>query len=816
MTRKTLFTAASVLGLATITVVVASCSSVGRSGSVSPSPRAFNNPSGERADTRVLENRGLADAEQIYDYLRPGNEGTSLSGVAPDSSLLIPSDLTLFNYAVPSENFDAPPASLNLEDDLDLAGQDSQGRNGLNTRGLFGGGGGGGPAERPRARFTITETEYEWVTAGPLPPNEELWIISTSDIPAPQPQKLRFNGLEFDVEDIGPGTLVATPLGSTDFVPAALQHTDVQADIAGFIASVGVKQTFANPFDVKIEATYVFPLPQNSAVSEFVMTVGERRIRGIVREREQAEQIYADARAAGHVASLMTQERPNIFTQKVANIEPGAAIDIDVTYFHTLPMRDGAYEFVFPMTVGPRYNPGGIGTGVGAVGRGNPGASGQQTEVTYLKPGERTGHDVSIEVTLDAGGMLGVVETPTHRTEADFSRMSEGLASVRLADDAVIPNKDFVLRYRLRDDSLLPALITHRDEESGYFSLTIHPPSAEILREKSGEMPLEIIFLVDTSGSMRGTPLKQAKDAIARTLDRLGPNDAFQIIRFANESAPLGDRVVRATDRNKRDAMRKVNAMGAQGGTEMLAGVETALGFPHDRERLRFVCFLTDGFIGNEGEVLRAVDERLGEARLFSFGVGTSTNRFLMERLAVMGRGAAAFLLPDESGADVMNEFLETVRTPALANIDIDFGDLPVDGISPARIPDLYAGRPVTIMGRFDPNFDSSTVISVRGRTGRSEIVMDIDFVPGANEHRALADLWARSYIAEEINHALRTPGVNPMRTVRDTALRHQLLSPFTAFIAVDSSRITSGAYGVSTVQPVNVPEGVRYDTTVR
>jgi Ca-activated chloride channel homolog len=327
---------------------------------------------------------------------------------------------------------------------------------------------------------------------------------------------------------------------------------------------------------------------------------------------------------------------------------------------------------------------------------------------------------------------------------------------------------------------------------------------------------LEIIFVVDTSGSMSGEPLSQAKEAIAHTLGQLGPDDGFQIIRFANDASPLGDRVVRATEGNVRDALAKLRSLRAKGGTEMLAGVRTALSFPHDRERTRFVCFLTDGFIGNEGQVLGAVDDYLGDARLFAFGVGSSTNRFLMERLSVMGRGAVAFLGPNAPSAPVMDAFLERVRTPALADIEIDFGGLPVDGLSPERMPDLYAGRPVTIMGRFNPGFANSETIRVTGRTGRDDVTLDVPFDADNDEHPALADLWARSLIAEEINRALRTPGVDPTESIKALALSHALLSPYTAFVAVDSARITGGDFGVSVTQPINVPDGVRYETTVR
>lgn len=768
MTRRTLSNIALALGVTVLLVTIGACAMESRQGG----PAGTNSFAGQDRERTPM----LGDIPLLHD-LTPSTGSGSVA-------------------------FDPVESERNLRETRPaLAGQSAPGS----------GAAGGRSPSTERARAATA-----WATAGPLPPNEELWVIATTHDDAPEPERYSFNGVEFGREDIGAGALVVTRPGATEFVPAPLQHTDVHADIAGFIASVGVEQTYANPFDVKIEATYVFPLPQNSAVSEFVMTVGERRIRAVVREREEAERIYEEARRAGHTASLMTQERPNIFTQKVANIEPGEAIDIDITYFHTLAQRDGWYEFVFPMTVGPRYNPAGVSHGVGAVGRSDERTSGQPTEVVYLSPDERTGHDVSLEVSIDAGAPLDTITCATHACAMDLDRLSEGVATVRLASESTIPNRDFVLRYRVNNDTTRPALVTHRDEESGYFALTLHPPRAELLEELAGEVPVEIIFVVDTSGSMRGEPLGQAKQAIEHTLRRLGPDDAFQIIRFANDASPLGDRVVRATDRNVREALHKLRSLRAKGGTEMLAGVRTALSFPSDRERTRFVCFLTDGFIGNEGQVLSAVDDYLGDARLFSFAIGSSPNRFLMERLAVMGRGAVAFLGPDESGAPVMDAFLDRVRTPALADIAIDFGDLPVNGLSPVRVPDLYAGRPVTIMGRFDPRFDGSETIRVTGRTGRGEVTLDVHLTSDNAEHPALADLWARAFIAEEINYALRTPGVDPTESIKNLALSHALLSPFTAFIAVDTARVTEGEYGVSVTQPVRVPDGVRYETTVR
>ncbi len=314
-------------------------------------------------------------------------------------------------------------------------------------------------------------------------------------------------------------------------VPLPLKHTDVKGRISGYIATVNVVQQFHNPYDEKIEAVYVFPLPQNAAINEFVMIIGERKIRGIIRERAEAERIYQEARRQGYTASLLTQERPNIFTQKVANIEPGKDIDVHIKYFNTLAYVDGWYEFVFPMVVGPRFNPPGFTDGVGAVGRGKSGISGQKTEVQYLAPNERSGHDISLLVDVDAGVKIEKLLCPSHVTKKTSD--APGRATVKLSSRDSIPNKDFVLRYKVAGRQLKSAFVTHQDKRGGYFSLMLYPPASLSDVERS---PMEMIFVLDCSGSMSGKPIAKAKDAITRALKKLEPDDTFQVIRFSNNA----------------------------------------------------------------------------------------------------------------------------------------------------------------------------------------------------------------------------------------------------------------------------------------
>ena len=527
---------------------------------------------------------------------------------------------------------------------------------------------------------------------------DEIWVIAKAET---QPV-----GTEYDTP--GCGAMLAKV--EEKEIPLPLKHTDVKGQISGYIATVHVIQQFHNPYDEKIEAVYVFPLPQNAAVNEFVMVIGERRIRGIIRERKEAEQIYREARRQGHVASLLTQERPNIFTQKVANIEPGKEIDVDIKYFNTLAYVDGWYEFVFPMVVGPRFNPPGTTDGVGAVGRGKTGLSGQETEVQYLKPNERSGHDIAVAVDIDAGVEIEEIASPSHAIKN--SKSTPQKAHIRLSELDTIPNKDFVLRYKVAGKRIKSALVTHTDERGGFFTLMLYPP--DDLRHLK-RAPMEMVFVLDCSGSMSGQPIARAKDAVKRALRKLEPDDTFQVIRFSQSASQFGPNPVPATPENVRKAIEYVDALRGGGGTMMIEGVKAALDFPHDPRRFRLVSFLTDGYIGNEAQILGAVHDKLGSSRIFSFGVGSSVNRYLLDRMAKLGKGAVAYVGLNDSSSDIVDRFYDCISHPALTDVEIDWGSLEVTGVYPARTPDLFVGRPLIVTGRF--NGRQETTIRVTGST---------------------------------------------------------------------------------------------------
>jgi Ca-activated chloride channel family protein len=444
-----------------------------------------------------------------------------------------------------------------------------------------------------------------------------------------------------------------------------------------------------------------------------------------------------------------------------------------------------------------------------AVAAGAPGSSGQPTEVAYLPPEVRSGHEVSLAVDVDAGLPLATVASPSHAVELE--RTGASRATVRLAGGSTIPNRDFVLRFQVAGVGNRASLFTCADATGGYLTLLVQPPDQ--LRELPRQ-PLELVFLLDCSGSMSGAPIAQAKAAVELALQLLGPQDSFQIIRFSERASAFGSTPVPATAANLAAGRRYLAGLQGEGGTEMLTGIRAALQMPHDREKLRFVAFLTDGYIGNESQVFAAVREGLGSARIFSLGVGSSVNRYLLEGVARLGRGAVGYLLHDEEPGRAVAQLWERVSRPALTDLEIDWGGTRVHEVFPPRPPDLYAGRPVVVTARYDGPAPKS--VRLRGRVGSGHAEFDAVVSEASDASvAALPAVWARRKIQSLSDHAeIEGIAAAPAR-VEELALSYGLMSAFTSFVAVDASGRTAGDHGTTVQVPVPMPAGVRYDTTV-
>lgn len=589
-----------------------------------------------------------------------------------------------------------------------------------------------------------------------------------------------------------------------------LKHTDVKAEISGFLSRVRVTQEFENPFKEKIEAVYTFPLPQNAAVDDMTMTVGDRTVRGRILPREEARNVYEAARAGGQVASLLDQERPNIFTQAVANIMPGEKVTVTISYVETLKYENGAYEFVFPMVVASRYVPGAL------VGLGDRGTSPNTTQVpdaSKITPpltpqGTRAGHDISVEVALDAGVPLDNLKSNSH--EIDVEKPNGSSALVRLKNKTEIPNKDFVLKYDVAGGRIEDAVLTHRTEKGGFFTLILQPPDRVTVEDVT---PKEIVFVLDTSGSMHGFPIEKAKEAMKLALDGLYPQDTFNLITFAGDTHILFPQPVPATKANLAKAQAFLTSRAGGGGTEMMKAIKAALDPSDAQGHIRVVCFMTDAEVGNDFEIISEVQKH-PNARVFAFGIGSSINRFLLDKIAEEGRGEVEYVALNDDGSAAARRFYERVRSPLLTDISIDWGGMPMADVYPKRIPDLFSAKPVVLSGRYTKG--GRGVIRLKGRMSGRDFVREIPIELPETEarHDVLATLWART----RIDDLMRQDYIGVQRgnahadlkdTITQIGVEYRLMTQFTSFVAVEEMVVTDGGEPRRIEVPVEMPEGM-------
>jgi Ca-activated chloride channel family protein len=610
-----------------------------------------------------------------------------------------------------------------------------------------------------------------------------------------------------------PGSLqVVDPSGKPKAV-CPLKHTDVKAQISGFLSRVVVTQEFENPFKEKIEAVYTFPLPQNAAVDDMTMIVGNRTVRGKILRREEAEAVYEAAKTNGQTASLLNQERPNIFTQSVANILPGEKIKITISYVETLKYENGSYEFVFPMVVGPRYVPGGA-AGASQANSGNGFApntdrvpDGSRITPRPVPAGMRVGHDISLDVTLDAGVPIDALDSKTHDVNVD--RPDDRRARVRLKDEDTIPNKDFVLRFDVAGKKIEDALLTHSAGTGGYFTFILQPPERVTAEDVT---PKELVFVLDTSGSMSGFPIEKAKETMKLALDNLYPYDTFNLITFAGDTHILFPEPVPATKENLQKAQAFLETRQGSGGTEMMKAIRASLDPSDAQGHVRIVCFMTDGYVGNDMEIIGEVQKH-PNARVFSFGIGSSVNRFLLDGMSRYGRGEVEYVALNDDGSAAARRFYERVRSPLLTDISIDWNGLPVADVYPKAVPDLFSAKPVTITGRYTGS--GRGAIRLKGKLAGRDFVREIpvDF-SNSQQRDVLATLWARTRVDDLMSQDFKGAQAGNMQddvkqAITQLGLDYRLMTQFTSFVAVEEMIVTDGGKPRRIDVPVEVPEGV-------
>lgn len=586
-----------------------------------------------------------------------------------------------------------------------------------------------------------------------------------------------------------PGMLYASSKNGAELGACPLKTTHVNAEISGFLARVNVRQVFENHFAEPIEAVYTFPLSQNGAVDQMTMTVGSRTIRGKIMKREEAREVYETAKSAGRTAALLDQQRPNIFTQAVANVMPGETVVIEISYVETLKYEDGEYEFVFPMTVGPRYIPGSV------------------SDAGKISPPvarTRAGHDISINIDLNAGVPVESIRSSSH--QIDQVNFTPNRSNVALREEKVIPNKDFILRYDVTGGRIQDAILTHRGERGGFFTLILQPPDRAAAEDRT---PKEIVFVLDTSGSMWGFPIEKAKEAMMLSLDGLYPEDTFNLITFSGDTSILFERPVPATQANLEMAKDFLESRRSGGGTEMMKAIRAALAPSNSQEHVRIVCFMTDGLVGNDSQIIAEI-QRHPNARVFSFGIGSSVNRFLLDKMAEAGNGEVEYVSLADDGSKAAKRFYERVRTPLLMDVSIDWNGMPVADVYPGKLGDLFSARPIIVSGRFLA--PASGTIKLKGWLAGQEYVREIavDLPEAQPENDSLASLWARKRIDELSSEALNAGNASDLnKQIADLGLEFRLLTNFTSFVAVEEQIVNHGGTPTRVEVPVAIPEGV-------
>lgn len=615
-----------------------------------------------------------------------------------------------------------------------------------------------------------------------------------------------------------PGDLPVLELASDRSKRLPLEHTHVKANLTGYVAEVEVTQTYTNPHEKPIEAVYVFPLPENSAVNALRMVIGKRVIEGEIQERGRARRTYETARDSGHTAALLEQERPNVFTQSVANLAPGEKIDVVVRYVQDLSYDDGRYEFVFPMVVGPRYMPGRALAGPSA-GDGTREDTTQVPDASRISPpyvgkGERSGHDISLELTATTALAVSDFEVPTHDVIAKTP--ADGSLHLTLSKKDSLPNRDFVLRYRVAGKEPKATLfLGNQTNNQGFFSLVVQPPVLDVEKTVGRR---EVVFVVDVSGSMSGAPLAMCKSAMREALGMLRPVDTFNVITFAGAPAKAFPAPIAANDANLKRAFEVVDRMEAGGGTEMLDAVAVALSPTVEPGRHRYVFFLTDGYVGNEAQIIdsaaafvSAVERGGQRARVFSFGVGSSINRHLIDGLARAGKGTAVVATTREDPARAVNRFYHYIDHPILEDLALDFGSLKANELYPIEAPDLFASRPVILHGTFSGAVPQN--LGVTAKLAGKQIRLPVSVRPlgatAAAPDAILGLLFARSKVTAIEETLWDRDSRAAEREIVELGERFNLVTRFTSLVAVDRSRTVGDGTPAKVVQPLEEPEGV-------
>ncbi len=584
--------------------------------------------------------------------------------------------------------------------------------------------------------------------------------------------------------------------GDPDVDHLPLKDTHVDIAVSGVIADVKVMQTYRNEGPRPINASYVFPASTRAAVYAMRMRVGDQVVVAKIKEREQAKQEFDAAKKEGKSASLLEQQRPNVFSMSLANIMPGDQIEIELRYTELLVPTDGIYEVVYPTVVGPRYSS-------------QPQSSAPKTDGwvkgPYLHQDKKPTSTLHISARISAGVQIQDLSCASHQIFPQWQ--SPTVAQLTLDDsDPFQANRDFVLHYRLAGEQITSGLLLYQGEDENFFLYMAQPPQ----RVVNEDIPArEYIFVVDVSGSMDGFPLNTSKRLLKDLVGQLRPSDLFNVVLFAGDSNVLSEKSLQANQENISSAIRLLEQQRGSGGTELLAAIKQAMSLSREANISRSVVLVTDGYISGEEGVFDYIRDNLDQCNVFSFGIGSSVNRYLIEGVAKAGMGEPFIVTQESEALAIAAKFREYIQAPLLTDIHIQSIGFDTYDVQPTHFPDLLAQRPVILFGKWRGPVNGT--FELHGKTGRGDYVTRLDVASAQPDeaNRALRYLWARSRIAELSDYGDRNLAAEKVKGITALGLKYSLLTQYTSFIAVlEQVRNPSGS-AKNVDQPLPLPLGV-------
>ena len=587
-------------------------------------------------------------------------------------------------------------------------------------------------------------------------------------------------------------TLSPYLLVNTQNAQIPLKASKMEVQIAGTIAHIKITQVYHNTGAQPIEAKYVFPLSTQAAVHDMQMTIGDRKVKAKIFEKQEAQQVYNKALNEGKRAAKLDQNRPNVFQMNVGNIMPNDAVTIDIYYTELLEPKHGSYQFVAPQVVGPRFT-------------GESTSKEETFNMPYTKKGIADTFVFDLKVNINAGITIQNIQSSSHVINVSYPNLKTAEIFLSKSNDNP-SNRDFILNYTLRGNAIQSGLLLYEHGDENFFALQMEPMQAAQLKDIPSR---EYLFIVDVSGSMNGYPLEVSKTLMRTLLCDLRPTDTFNVQLFASSSTVFRATPAIASEENILDAIRFLTEGQGGGGTQLLSALRHAYKLPRtDEGSARSMVVITDGYISVEKEAFELIQQHLDEANVFTFGIGSSVNRYLIEGMAKVSQSTSFIATTFEEAQQVATQFKNYIATPLLTQIKLQAKGFDIYDIEPKSIPDVFSARPILIYGKY--RGDAKGSITLKGYQGRKKFKQVYDVSQGtlSKNNKALRYLWARKRIGQ-LDDYKKIFGEDIKNDVIALGLKYNLVTNYTSFVAIDQEIANKGGKLKTLKQPLQMPKNV-------